>query len=86
MAGCLHWDAGSQRHSRELRGHYDGAGDQALAPLVVAADVDQEGTAGLGAECLGRGGAVRQHGPGLDEQLIDGLRGTASGHVGLQIG
>jgi hypothetical protein len=39
---------------------------------------------GRGAARSGR--AVRQYGPGLGEQLIDGLRGTAYGHGGLQIG
>jgi SnoaL-like domain len=67
-------------------GHHDSAGDQAVAPLVVAADVHQQGAIGLGVECLGGRGAVWQHGPGLGEQLIDGLWGATSGHLGLRIG
>ena len=86
MAGCRHCDAGSPRHSRELRGHDDCAGDQAVAPLVVAADADQQSAAGLRVQGFGGRGTVRQHSPGLGEQLIDGLGGTASGHVVLQIG
>ena len=43
-----------------VAGQQDGAGDQAvLAPLVVAADVDEEGAVGLSAQGLGGGGAVR---------------------------
>jgi hypothetical protein len=78
MAGCRHWDWVATPF-QGVAGHHDRAGDQPVA-LVVAADVHQEGAAGLGVECLGGGGAVRQHGPGLGEQFIDGHRGTVSGH------
>jgi hypothetical protein len=36
-----------------IAGHHDGAGDQAVAPLVIASDVHQEGTIGLREERLG---------------------------------
>ena len=34
-----------------VAGDHQGAGNQAVAPLAVAADVDQECTAGLRAQC-----------------------------------
>jgi hypothetical protein len=82
MAGCRQADAGVAAPFQGVAGQHDGAGDQAVpAPLVVFADVDEQGAAGLGVECLGGRWAVRQRGPGPGEQLIDGLRGAASGHV-----
>jgi hypothetical protein len=72
---------------RAVAGQHDGAGDQAVfAPLVVAADVDEQSAVGLGVECLGRGGAVRQRGPGLGEQLIDGLGARRRTKSGLLVG
>jgi hypothetical protein len=63
-----------------VAGQHDGAGDQAVfAALVVAADVDQQSATGLGTEGLGGRWAAWQCGPGLGEQLIDGLRGAAPG-------
>jgi hypothetical protein len=47
-----------------------------FAPLVVAADVDEQSATGLGVERLGRRWAAWQRGPGVGEQLIDGLRGA----------
>jgi len=38
---------------QSVAGYHDGAGDQALAPLVVAGDIHQGSTAGLRVECLG---------------------------------
>ena len=64
---------------QDVAGDHQGAGDQAVAPLVVTADVDQERTTGLGAQRLGRRGAVRQHVPGLGEQLIHSHGGSGSG-------
>src|SRR5215472_18517904 len=68
---------------QRVAGHHDGAGYEAVfAPLVVAADVDEQSAAGLGVERLGRRWAAWQRGPGVGEQVIDGLRGAALDHVG----
>jgi hypothetical protein len=48
---------------QRVAGQHDGAGDEAAcAPLIVAADVDEQRATGLGAERLGRRWAVRQRG------------------------
>jgi hypothetical protein len=72
--------------SQARRERTDGAGDQAVASLVVAADVHQQSTACLGVECLGGRGAAWQRSPGMSEQSIDGLGGTGSGHIGPRSG
>jgi hypothetical protein len=36
-----------------VAGHHDGPGNQAVAPLVVAADIDQQSAAGLRVQGLG---------------------------------
>jgi hypothetical protein len=83
MAGVPPLGRGVAAPFQAVAGQHDGARDQAVfAPLVVAADIDEQGAAGLGAGCLGSRGAVRQRGPGLGEQLIDGLGDALSGHVG----
>jgi hypothetical protein len=53
---------------------------------MVAADVHQESTAGLGVECLGGRGTVRSMALAWASSLSTVIGGTASGHVGLQIG
>ena len=39
MAGCLDFEAGVAAPFQAVAGDHDGAGDQAVALLVVAADV-----------------------------------------------